>query len=204
LTIEPTVRSSARSSKGRLFECQRSLTRMTSTVKVEGLRREIVNRDESAWGDTKPKSSNRAKTAWLMARRGAPRGGFKPRPLGCSTVPAPERDQRCSDTSGTRGTGGRRRRRCGDGMTTPRVLSTAAPNLRRPSVDGMASRESGVIAWRHRFRRRRARLAPSSRPILLWPLVTSPIKRSFTVANSETNRETNKRETKEKLDGRSP
>ena len=104
MTIEPTVRSSARSSKGRLFECQRSLTRMTSTVKVEGLRRGIVNRDESAWGDTKPKSSNRAKTAWLMARRGAPRGGFKPRPLGCSTVPAPERDQRCSDTSGTRGT----------------------------------------------------------------------------------------------------
>ena len=137
MTIEPTVRSSARSSKGRLFECQRSLTRMTSTVKVEGLRRGIVNRDESAWGDTKPKSSNRAKTAWLMARRGAPRGGLKPRPLGCSTVPAPERDQRCSDSSGTRGTGGRRRRRCGDGMTTPRVLSTAAPNLRS-------------TAWRHK------------------------------------------------------
>ena len=87
------------------------------------------------------------------------------------------------------------------GMTTPRVLSTAAPNL----VDGMmASHESDTIACRHRFRRRRARLAPSSRPILLWPLVTRPIKRSFTVANSETNRETNKRETKEKLDGRSP
>ena len=78
LAIEPTVRSSARSSKGRLSECQRSLTRMTSTVKAEGLRREIVNRDESARGDTKPKSSNRAKTAWLMARRGAREEGSSP------------------------------------------------------------------------------------------------------------------------------
>ena len=74
MTIEPTVRSSARSSKGRLFECQRSLTRMTSTVKVEGLRREIVNRDESAWGDTKPKSSNRAKNRLVDgSARGAER-----------------------------------------------------------------------------------------------------------------------------------
>jgi len=62
--------------------------------------------------------------------------------------------------------------------------SSVVDGCAEPSVDGMASQESDVIAWRHRFRRRRARLAPSSRPILLWPLVTSPIKRSFTVANS--------------------
>ena len=70
MAIEPTVRSSARSSKGRLSECQRSLTRMTSTVKVEGLIREIVNRDEDAGGDTEPKSSNRAKNCWFMAGAG--------------------------------------------------------------------------------------------------------------------------------------
>ena len=60
----------AGSSKGRLSECQRSLTRMTSTVKVEGLIREIVNRDEDAGGDTEPKSSNRAKNCWFMAGAG--------------------------------------------------------------------------------------------------------------------------------------
>ena len=45
--------------------------------------------------------------------------------------------------------------------------SSVVDGCAEPSVDGMASRESDVIAWRHRFRRRRARLAPSSRPILL-------------------------------------
>jgi hypothetical protein len=52
------------------------LARMTSTVKVEGLVRETVNKDESARGDTEPKSSNRANVK-LLARRGAPRGRFK-------------------------------------------------------------------------------------------------------------------------------
>ena len=83
------------------------------------------------------------------------------------------------------------------GMTTP---PSVVDGCAEPSVDGMAPRESGVIAWRHRFRRRRARLAPSSRPILLWPWVTSPIKRSFTVANSKQkekqNKKRNKRETR--------
>ena len=53
--------------------------------------------------------------------------------------------------------------------------SSVVDGCAEPSVDGMASRESGVIAWRHRFRRRRARLASSSRPKLLWPWVTSPV-----------------------------
>ena len=112
----PTSRFStvAAPERVRLSECQRSLTRITSTVKVEGLIREIVNRDEDAGGDTEPKSSNRAKNCWFMAGAGhreegsrpAPRGLslIRSRPLGCSTVAAPERDQRCSDTSGTRGT----------------------------------------------------------------------------------------------------
>ena len=44
--------------------------------------------------------------------------------------------------------------------------SSVVDGCAEPSVDGMASRESGVMAWRHRIRRRRARLAPSSRPKL--------------------------------------
>ena len=96
LAIEPTVRSSARSSKGRLSECQRSLTRMTSTVKVEGLIREIVNRDEDAGGDTEPKSSNRAKNCWFMAGAGHREEGSRAEsdkvPTSrFSTVAAPER-----------------------------------------------------------------------------------------------------------------
>ena len=50
------------------------------------------------------------------------------------------------------------------GMTTP---PSVVDGCAEPSVDGMAPQESGAISWRHRFRRRRARLAPSSRPILL-------------------------------------
>ena len=34
--------------------------------------------------------------------------------------------------------------------------SSAVVGCAEPSVDGMAPRESGAIAWRHRFRRRRA------------------------------------------------
>ena len=44
--------------------------------------------------------------------------------------------------------------------------SSVVDGCAEPSVDGMASRESDVMAWRHRIRRRRARLAPSSRPKL--------------------------------------
>ena len=40
--------------------------------------------------------------------------------------------------------------------------SSVVDGCAEPSVDGMAPRESGVMAWRHRIRRRRARLAPSS------------------------------------------
>ena len=43
------------------------------------------------------------------------------------------------------------------GMTTP---PSVVDGCAKPSVDGMAPQESGVITWRHRFRRRRARLAP--------------------------------------------
>ena len=73
--------------------------------------------------------------------------------------------------------------------------SSVVDGCAEPSVDGMAPQESGIIAWRKRLRRRRARLAPSSRPILLWPWVTSPTKRSFIVANStsRTREETNLR-----------
>ena len=100
LAIEPTGGSpgpsSARSSKGRLSECHRSLTRMTSTVKVEGLIREIVNRDEDAGGDTEPKSSNRAKNFWFMAGAGHREEGSRAEsdkvPTSrFSTVAAPER-----------------------------------------------------------------------------------------------------------------
>ena len=57
--------------KGRLSEVNvKLLARMTSTVKAEGHVRETVNRDESARGDTKPKSSNRAKNCWFMAGAG--------------------------------------------------------------------------------------------------------------------------------------
>ena len=73
------------------------------------------------------------------------------------------------ETSGNSGTSERGEREWpkegrGDGMTTP---PSVVDGCAEPSVDGMASRESDAIAWRHRFRRRRARLAPSSRPILL-------------------------------------
>ena len=46
-------------------------------------------------------------------------------------------------------------------MTTP---PSVVDGCAEPLVDGMAPHESesGVIVWRHRFRRRRARLAPSS------------------------------------------
>ena len=76
--------------------------------------REIVNRDEDAGGDTEPKTSNRANGKDVGSARGAERkvqglSLIKSRLLGCSTVAAPERDQRCSETSGTQTSGARRR-----------------------------------------------------------------------------------------------
>ena len=62
---------------------------------------------------------------------------IKSRPLGCSTVVAPERRPAGTRARVNAGNGSSRRRRRGDGMTTPRVLSTAAPNLRS-------------TAWRHK------------------------------------------------------
>ena len=43
------------------------------------------------------------------------------------------------------------------GMTTP---PSVVDGCAEPSVDGMAPQESGAIVWRHRLRRRWARLAP--------------------------------------------
>ena len=105
------------------------------------------------------------KTRSLTERKVQGLSLVKSRPLGCSAVAAPESDHRSSsDTSETREREWRKERR-GDGMTTP---PSAVDGCAEPSVDSMAPQESGVIAWRHRFRRRRARLAPSSsRPILL-------------------------------------
>ena len=68
--------------------------------------------------------------------------------------------------------------------------SSVVDGCAEPSVDGMASRKSDVIAWRHRFRRRRARLAPSSRPILLWPWVTSLVNE--VLLRQTTNKKRNK------------
>ena len=75
LTIEPTVWSSARSSKGRPPEANDRIGRRLGGPDrprvVEGRRpRSFSHRDESARGDTKPKSSNRSKNSWFMVGAG--------------------------------------------------------------------------------------------------------------------------------------
>ena len=52
--------------------------------------------------------------------------------------------------------------------------SSVVDGCAEPSVDGMASQESDVIAWRHRIRRRRARLAPSSSTLHRAPVGQGP------------------------------
>ena len=157
----------------------------------------------SSWSSWVPKTLHRsARATATRARHCGTMGRGRPRAWSRRSITSSQARAICASLAPTRA-----RRSWSQGPAVWK--STGGRHLERcdscaePSVGGMASRESGVIAWRHRFRRRRARLAPSSRPILLWPLVTSPINRSFAVANYETNRETNKRETKEKLDGRS-
>ena len=67
---------------------------------------------------------------------------IKSQPLGRPTVAAPERRPAGARTRVNAGNGSGRRRRRGDGMTTPRVLSTAAPNLR-----STAWRHEKVTSW---------------------------------------------------------
>jgi hypothetical protein len=81
---------------------------MTSTVKVEGLHVKSSIETRTRGGDTEPKTSNRANGKDVGSARGAERkvqglSLIKSRPLGCSTVAAPERDRRFSETRGIAG-----------------------------------------------------------------------------------------------------
>ena len=148
MTIEPTGRSSARSLKGRLSGSQRPhrpKARMTSTDhekwKDEDLVRSLT--ETRARGETpnpSPRTDPRTLGSWSV--RGTERkvqglSLIKSQPLGRPTVAAPEGRPAGTRTRVNAGNGSGRRRRRGDGMTTPRVLSTAAPNLRS-------------TAWRHK------------------------------------------------------
>ena len=78
------------------------------------------------------------------------------------------------------------------GMTAP--PRSVVGGCAEPSVDGMTPQESDGIAWRHRFRRHWARLAPfTSRHSC--GLGHQHNKANFIVAKPQTKRKQNKRET---------
>ena len=147
LTIEPTVWSSARSSKGRPTGSQRPhrpKARRTRPTTSSGRTKTsfVLPRRRERAEDAKPKSSNRPKNCWFMVGAGRREEGSraesdKVQTSRYPTVAAPERRPAGTRSRVNAGNGSSRRRRRGDGMTTPRVLSTAAPNLRS-------------TAWRHK------------------------------------------------------
>ena len=195
MTIEPTVWSSARSSKGRPTGSQRPhrpKARRTRPTTSSGRTKTsfVLSRRRERAEDTKPKSSNRPKNCWFMVGAGRREEGSraesdKVQTSRYPTVAAPERRPAGTRSRVNAGNGsGRKEETRGWDDDTSSVVDGCAD----PPADGMAPRKSDVIAWRHRIRCRRARLEPSSRPILLWPWVTSPIKRGFTVANHQPNK----------------